>query len=187
MIFPGCAAYSRVSPAPRNNDVTNACSLAASQTSRRHDRGRRSVPLVLLALKRPPAFVHEPVMRSTHEREVGQRGRAAARPPDQVMPVAPDWWPRATGEDAVAVARLERAPRRRRQAPAGAIELVIELVLTGDATERAVARVALDGFGGHRAAALELARRRALGPGQRLERGADDELRPGAGTIPLAA
>src|SRR5260370_40662086 len=103
------------------------------------------------------------------------------------MPVAPDWWPRATGEDAVAVARLERAPRRRRQRPAGVIELVIELVLTGDATERAVARVALDGFGGPRAAAFELARRRPVGPGHRPERGAEKWFRAGARTLPPPA
>src|SRR5438094_1887826 len=103
------------------------------------------------------------------------------------MPVAPGQWPRASGEDAVAVACFERPPGRRRQRAAGVIELVLELALARDAADRRVAGVALDGLGRHRAATLELARRCALDPGQGVEGGADDQLRPGAGAVAPAA
>ena len=62
------------------------------------------------------------------------------------------------------VPRLERPPGRRREGPAGVIELVLELALAGDAADRRVAGVALDGLGRHRAATLELARRAPLIP-----------------------
>src|SRR5438067_10997446 len=104
-----------------------------------------------------------------------------------MMPVAPNDRPRASGEDAVPVARLERAPGRRRKGPAGVIELMLQLALAGDPANRAIARIALHGLRGHRAAALELARRRARGPGQRVEAGADDQLRPRTGAVALAA
>src|SRR5438874_11452830 len=103
------------------------------------------------------------------------------------MPVAPDDRPGASGKDAVAVTRRERPPGRRREGPAGVIELVLELALAGDAADRRVAGVALDGLGRHRAPTLELARRRALGPGERVEAGADDQLRPRAGAVAPAA
>src|SRR5438874_1750620 len=118
---------------------------------------------------------------------IRQGRRAAARPPDQVMPVAPGQWSRASRKDAAAVTRLERPPGRRREGPAGVIELVLELALARDAADRRVAGVALDGLGRHRAATLELARRCAPGPGQRVEAGADDQLRPGAGAVAPAA
>src|SRR5947207_8145161 len=103
------------------------------------------------------------------------------------MPVAPDDRPGASGEDAVPVACFERPPGRRREGPAGVIELVLELALAGDPADRRVAGVALHGLGRHRAAALELARRRALGPGQRVDAGTDDQLRPRAGAVALPA
>src|SRR5438874_5951089 len=110
-----------------------------------------------------------------------RRGRrAAARPPDQVMPVAPGQWSRASGKNAMPVPRLERPPGRRREGPAGVIELVLELALARDAADRRVAGVALDGLGRHRAATLELAGRRAPGPGQGVETGAGDQLPPRA-------
>src|SRR2546430_9691928 len=97
-----------------------------------------------------------PMMRPAEHRQVGQRRRTAASPPDQVMPVAPDDRPRASGEDAVPVARLERPPGRRREGPAGVIELVLELALSGDPADRRVAGVALDGLGRDGPATLEL-------------------------------
>src|SRR5437773_8122257 len=103
------------------------------------------------------------------------------------MPITPSQWSRASGEDAVPVACLESPAGRRRQRPAGVIEFVIELALSGDAADRRVAGVALDGLGGDRAAALELARRRAFDPGERVETGTDDQLRPWARAIALAA
>src|SRR5207302_2692270 len=103
------------------------------------------------------------------------------------MPVAPAEWPSASGENTMPVACLERPPRRRRQRPAGVIELVLELGLARDAADRRVAGVALDGLGGHGAAALELARRRALDSGERVEAGADDQLPPRAGPVAPAA
>src|SRR5207244_8777922 len=103
------------------------------------------------------------------------------------MPVAPGQWPRASGEDAVAVACFERPPGRRREGPTGVIELVLELALARDAADRRVAGVALDGLGRHRAAAVQLAGRCALGPGERVEAGADDQLRPGTGGVAPAA
>src|SRR5207244_12658378 len=121
------------------------------------------------------------------QRAVGQHRRAAARPPDQVMPVAPDGRPRATREDTVPVARLERPPGRRRQRPAGVVELLLKLALSGDPADGTVAGIALDGLRRHRAAALELTRRRAPGPGQGVKAGADDQLWPWAGAIALAA
>src|SRR5438067_799081 len=126
-------------------------------------------------------------MRPAEQRQVGQGRRAASRPPDQVMPVAPGGRPRATWEDAVAVARLERAAGRRRERPSGVIELVLELALAGDAADRRVTGVALDRLGRYRAATLELTRRCALRPGQGVETGADDQLRPWARAIALAA
>src|SRR5437016_431154 len=99
------------------------------------------------------------------------------------MPVAPGQWPRASGEDAVAVACFERPPGRRRQRAAGVIELVLELALARDAADRRVAGVALDGLRRHCATALELARR----PGERVEAGTDDQLRPGTGAVAPAA
>src|SRR6184192_4238235 len=101
------------------------------------------------------------------------------------MPVAPGDRPRASGEDAVPVARFERAPGRRRKGPAGVIELMLQLALAGDPANRAIAGIALHGLRGHRAAALELARRRALDPSQGVEARADDQLRPRSGPIAL--
>src|SRR5438067_1988133 len=104
-----------------------------------------------------------------------------------MMPVAPDDRPRASGEDAVAVACFECPPGRRREGPARVIELVLELALAGDSADRTVAGVALDGLGRDCPATLELARRCARGPGQRVEAGADDQLRPRTGAVALAA
>src|SRR5438876_11482974 len=103
------------------------------------------------------------------------------------MSIAPVQWPGAARKNTVPVARLERPPGRRREGPAGVIELVLELALAGDAADRRVAGVALDGLGRHRAATLELGRRCALDPGQGVEAGAGDQLRPGAGALPPAA
>src|SRR5438874_547998 len=97
------------------------------------------------------------------------------------MSVAPDDRPRASREDAVPVARIERAPGRRRERPSGVIELVLELALAGNPADGAVTGVALDGLGRDCPAALELARRRARGPGQGVEARADDQLRPRSG------
>src|SRR6266568_1306183 len=130
--------------------------------------------------------MHHPVVRPAEQGQVGQRRRTAARPPDQVMPVAPDGRPRATREDAVPVARFERPPGRRRQRPAGVVELVLELALAGNPADGTVAGVALDRLRRHRAAALELTRRRAPGPGQGVEAGADDQLRPRARALVFA-
>src|SRR5438132_8481065 len=103
------------------------------------------------------------------------------------MPVAPAEWPSASGENTMPVACLERPTGRRRQCPAGVIELVLELGLTRDAADRRVAGVALDGLGRHRTAAVELARRRAPDPGQGIETGADDQLWPRPGAVAPAA
>ena len=84
------------------------------------------------------------------------------------------------------IPRFERAAGRCREGPAGVVEFVVQLALARDPDDGAVAGVALDGLRRHGAAAFQLARRRALGPGQRVEAGADDQLRPRAGTIALA-
>src|SRR5438094_6691816 len=102
------------------------------------------------------------------------------------MPIAPVQRPGATRKNAMPVPRLERPPGRRRQRAAGVIELVLELALAGDAADRRVAGVALDRLGRHRATALELARRRARSPGERVEAGTDDQLRPRAGAVAFA-
>src|SRR5207302_10929582 len=103
------------------------------------------------------------------------------------MPVAPAEWPSACGENTMPSRRLERPSGRRRQRAAGVIEFVLELGLARDAADRRVAGVALDGLGRHRTAALELARRRALDPGQRVEAGPEDQLRSRAGAVAPAA
>src|SRR5205823_172005 len=130
-------------------------------------------PPVLLTHQPPVFFMHHAVMRPAEHRQVGQRRLAAAGPPDQVMPVAPTQWSRAAREDTVPVPCLERPPGRRRQGPARVTELVLELALAG--------------LGGHRASTLELAGRRALDAGERVEAGADDQLRPRAGAVAFAA
>src|SRR5438094_4541796 len=103
------------------------------------------------------------------------------------MPVAPDDRPGATRKNAMPVPRLERPPGRRREGPAGVIEFVLELALAGDAADRRVAGVALDRFGRDRPATIELACRRTRCARQRVEAGADDQLRPWAGAVALAA
>src|SRR6266516_4243020 len=148
-------------------------------------RRNRAEPPILVPDQAPAFFMDHPVMRPAEERQVGQRRRAAARPPDQVMPVAPDGRPRATREDAVPVACFERPPGRRRQRPAGVVELVLELALAGNPADGTVAGIALDGLRRYRAATLELTRRRAPGPGQSVETGADDQLRPWARAVAL--
>jgi len=67
------------------------------------------------------------------------------------------------------------------------VELVLELALAGDPYDGAVAGIALHRLGRHRAAAPELTRRRARGSRQRVEAGADDQLRPRARAITLVA
>src|SRR3989442_6959869 len=126
------------------------------------------------------------MMRPAQERQVGQRRRAASGPPDQVMPVAPVERPGAAREDTMPVPCLERAPRRRRERPAGVVELVLEFGLARDPADGRVAGVALHGLGWYRAATLELARGRALDAAQGVEAGADDQLRPRAGAVALA-
>src|SRR5256885_9814349 len=149
---------------------------------------RLRLPVTLFrSLQDPTFFVDHAVMRSAEQRQVGQRRLAAAGPPDQVMPIAPGQWPRAARKDAVPVACLERAPRRRRQRAAGVIEFVLELAVAGDAADRRVAGVALDRLGRDRPAAFQLARRRAVRPGERVEAGTDDQLRPWARAVALAA
>src|SRR5207245_1884580 len=123
------------------------------------------------------------VMWPAEQRQIGERRRAAAGPPDQVMPVAPTEWPGAARKDTVSVPRLERAPGRRRKGPAGVIELMLQLALAGDPANSAIAGIALHGLRGHRTAALELARRRALDPSQGVEARADDQLWPRPGTV----
>src|SRR2546428_12100890 len=103
------------------------------------------------------------------------------------MSIAPVQRPGAPRKDAVAVARLERAPGRRRQRPAGVVELVLQLALSGDPAYGRVAGIALDRLLRHRAAALELAGGRALRPGQGVQAGADDQLRPRPRAVALAA
>ena len=150
-----------------------------------HWRDRRE-PSVF-ALQRPVLFVDHSVMRATDQGEVGQRRRSAFDPPDQVMPIAPDRRPGAARKDTVPVPRFERPPRRRRDRPAGVAELMLQLAPARDPDDRRVAGVALHRLGRHGPAALELARRRPGQPGQGVEAGADDQLRPRAGTVPLAA
>src|SRR5256884_3861182 len=103
------------------------------------------------------------------------------------MSVAPVQRPGATRKNAMPVPRLERPPGRCREGPAGVIELVLELALARDAADRRVAGVALHRLGRHRAAAVQLAGRRARRPGERVEAGADDQLRPGTGAVAPAA
>src|SRR6266566_8904689 len=162
-------------------------SARARMGQHRPRRRHRAEPPVLVPHQAPAFFMHHPVVRPAEQRQVGQRRRAAARPPDQVMPVAPDGRPRATREDAVPVACFERPPRRRRQRPAGVVELVLELALAGNPADGTVAGIALDGLRRYRAATLDLTRRRAPGPGQGVEAGADDQLRARACAIALAA
>jgi len=66
-------------------------------------------------------------------------------------------------------------------------QFVLELAAARDPDERRIAGIALYRRGRHHAAALELARRRARHPGQGVEAGPDDQLRPRPGAIALAA
>ena len=67
------------------------------------------------------------------------------------------------------------------------IQLVLELALARDPRDRGITCDALDRRRRHRATALELARGCAPNAGQGVAAGADDQLRPWAGTIALAA
>src|SRR2546425_6792061 len=125
-------------------------------------------------------------MRSAEQRQVRQRRRAASRPPDEVVPVAPDERPAAARKDTVSVARFERAPGRRRERSAGVVELVLQLALSRDPADGRVAGVALHGLRRYCAATLELTRRGALRPGQGVQAGADDQLRPRPRAVALA-
>jgi hypothetical protein len=58
---------------------------------------------------------------------------------------------------------------------------------SGDPDDRTVAGVALNGLRRHAAAAIQLTRRRPWRPRQRVEAGANDQLRPRAVAIALAA
>src|SRR6266576_743640 len=150
--------------------------------------GRLRFPVIVFcSLQGPTFFMRHAVMRPAEQRQVGQGRRAALCPPDQVMSIAPGKWSRAARKNTVPVARLERPPGRRRQRPAGVIELVLELALAGDPADRRVAGIALHGLGRHGPATLELARRRALGPGERVDAGTDDQLRPRTGAVAFAA
>src|SRR2546426_7444219 len=102
------------------------------------------------------------------------------------MPVAPIEWPPTAPENTMPVACLEGAASWRREGPTGVNELVLELGLAGDSTDRRVAGVALDRLRRHGAATLELACRGALDPGQRVEAGANDQLRPRPRAVALA-
>src|SRR2546426_7680235 len=62
-----------------------------------------------------------------------------------------------------------------------------ELGSARNSYERRVTRMALDGFRRHRSAAFQLTGGRARNSGQRFQAGADDELRPWARAVALAA
>src|SRR2546428_12599314 len=66
------------------------------------------------------------------------------------------------------------------------VALLLEFSPAGDAGDRRVAGVRLHRLGRHRPATLQLAGRRPGQPGQRVETGTDDQLRPRAGAIALA-
>src|SRR5438132_10782437 len=58
--------------------------------------GRLRLPVIVLrSLQHPGFFVDHTVMWPAEQRQIGERRRATARPPDQVMPVAPTEWPGA--------------------------------------------------------------------------------------------
>src|ERR1700693_5492548 len=65
-------------------------------------------------------------------------------------------------------------------------QLVLQLAAARHPYDRRVTGVALHGRGRHRAAAVQLARGGAWDPGQRVEAGPDDQLRPRPSTVPLA-
>src|SRR5207245_8656584 len=111
---------------------------------------------------------------------VGKRRRAAFDPPHEVVPVAPAQPPVAAFKDTVLVAGLEGAPDRRRDGPGGMAQFVLELAAARDPDDRRIAGIALYRRGRHRAAALELARRRPSFAGTGLNAGADDQLPPAA-------
>src|SRR5467141_2190420 len=67
------------------------------------------------------------------------------------------------------------------------VQLVLELALARDPRDRGIAGEPLHRRRRHRATTLELACRRARNAGQGVDAGADDQLRPWAGTIALAA
>src|SRR5438132_1263711 len=124
-------------------------------------------------------------MDPADEGEIWQFGRAAPSPPHQVVPIAPDRRPVATRKDAVPIARFQRPPGRRRDGPRRMAALVLQLAAAHDPADRRVAGMALHRLGRHRAAALELARRRPRHPGPGVEAGPDDQLRPRPGPIVL--
>ena len=104
-----------------------------------------------------------------------------------MMSIAPDRGPPAARPDAAPVARFERPPRRGRYGTAGLIALVFELGPAGHSYECGIARIALYGFRRHRSAGFQFAGGRARDSGQRVQAGADDQLRSRARAVARAA
>ena len=88
--------------------------------------------------------MHLAMVRSTHQRQVGQGGRTAPGPEQQVMTIAPDRQPVAAGEDTVLIACSERPTGCRRNAPAGVSDLLIEFAQPGDARDGGITGEPLD-------------------------------------------
>src|SRR5438128_8282075 len=103
------------------------------------------------------------------------------------MPIAPAQRPAAAGEHTVPVACFQRPARRCRNRPGGVAELVVQFAPAGDPADGAVAGITLHRLRRHRPAALELTRRRAPRPGQGVEAGPDDQLRPRPGAVAFGA
>src|SRR5205814_7602536 len=123
------------------------------------------------------------MVRPADQGEVGQRGRPAVGPEHQVMTVAPDRQPVAAGEDAVLVACGERPAGRRRNAPAGVSDLLVEFAQPGDTRDGGITGEPLDRRRRDHRPRVEPRRRRARNPRQGVYVGRDDELWPWTGAV----
>src|SRR5437773_4184929 len=128
-------------------------------------------------------LMHLAMVRSTHQRQVGQGGRTAPGPEQQVMTIAPDRQPVAAGEDTVLIACSERPTGCRRNAPAGVSDLLIEFAQPGDARDGGITGEPLDRRRRDHRPRVEPRRRRARNPRQGVYVGRDDELWPWTGAV----
>src|SRR5437870_6875469 len=103
-----------------------------------------------------------------------------------MMTVAPDRQPVAASEDAVLVACGERSAGRRRNAPTGVSDLLVEFAQPGDARDGGITGEPLDGRRWNHRSGVEARRRGARNSRQSVDAGRDDELWPWTGPIARA-
>src|SRR5207245_11002915 len=81
-------------------EQTRRCDSGRAGVGRNPVEGRLRLPMtVLRSLQHPGFFVDHTVMWPAEQRQIGERRPATARPPDQMMSVAPAEWPSASGEN----------------------------------------------------------------------------------------